>query len=278
MPRVARLTSSDARFVFRGTVRRLRASASPLVKGGPDTAVATVEEVIEAPELLSHLAGQEITMRFEGRKRPKKGQQVTFRCVGWLFGEAVAVRVVDFAPFTAAGRALIAATTAPDPAARLAQRDAEARFDQADVVASGRVVSVSLAPGSAPAMLSFNAEANIEDRLSEHVPLWRDAVIEVHAVHKGQHSGDTATVRFPASVDVMWFRAPKFHVGQEGFFMMHRGELAGSKRPDVAVAAGGPSDQTLTALHPADYQPFDQPGGIRQAIGVALPVADETHT
>jgi len=278
MARVARITSSDARFVFRGSVRRLRASASPLVKPSADTAVATVEEVIEAPELMSHLAGQEITVRFEGRKRPKSGQQVTFRCVSWLFGEAVAVRVIDFEPFTAAGRALIVAAATPDPAARLAQRDAQARFDQADVVASGRVVSVSIAPGSAPAMLSFNAEANIEDRLSEHVPLWRDAVIQVHAVHKGQHAGDTATVRFPASIDVMWFRAPKFHVGQEGFFMMHRGELAGSKRPDVAVAAGGPSDQTLTSLHPADYQPFDQAGGIRQAIGVALPVPDETHS
>src|SRR5262249_42167406 len=149
-------------------------SASPLVKGGADTAVATVEEVIEAPELLSHLAGQEITLRFEGRKRPKKGQQVTFRCVSWLFGEAVAVRVIDFQPVTAAGRALVAAATSLDPAARLAQRDAQTRFDQADVVASGRVVSVSMAPGSAPAMLSLNAEANVEDRLSEHVPMWRD--------------------------------------------------------------------------------------------------------
>jgi hypothetical protein len=274
MARRSSVDPAQVRFVFRGAVQRFRATTSRMIKATPQTAIATVDEVIEGPDLLTQLAGHEITVQFDGRKRPKRGEQVIFRSAGWLFGDSIAVGVVDFSPVAASHLAIAAAGATPtDPAVRLAQRDIQSRFDRADVVASGRVLSVSLPPGTPAAMALDAAEATIEGPLSEHTPLWRDAVVELHAMHKGRHSGEHATVRFPASTDVMWFRAPKFHAGQEGFFMLHKAELAGSKRRDVALAAGGPSEETFTALHPADFQPFDQPGGVRQAIGASSDAA-----
>src|SRR5205085_5080657 len=141
----------------------------------------------------------------------------------------------------AATRGLAATAPTMDPSTRLAQRDVRARFDHADVVASGRVVSVSLPPGVAATRAVQDVETTIGEPFSEHAPLWREAVVELHEVHKGSHPSKQATVRFPASTDVMWFRAPKFNVGEEGFFMLHKGELAGAKRRDVAAAAGRPS-------------------------------------
>ena len=138
------------------------------------------------------------------------------------------------------------AAIAGDPVANLANHDAKSRFDGAQVVVSGQVVSVNLPAGQAPAAL-LAAGVGPTQRLSEHDPLWRDAVIQVHAVHKGSHGGKKAVVRFPASHDVLWHHAPKFQPGQEGFFMLRR---------------GGPKE-------PAKQKPFDHPGGVRTMIDAA---------
>jgi hypothetical protein len=90
----------------------------------------------------------------------------------------------------------------------------------------------------------------------------------VHAVHKGSHGGKKAVVRFPASDDVLWHRAPKFQAGQEGFFMLRRGGPKEPANQKFAFAAAG-GDRAYTALHPADFQPFDHPGGVRAMIDAA---------
>jgi hypothetical protein len=156
------------------------------------------------------------------------------------------------------------ADIAGDPVANLANHDAKSRFDRARVVVSGQVVSITLPAGQA--RLAAGAEPG--ERFSEHDPLWRDAVIQVHAVHKGRHAGKRAVVRFPASNDVMWHQAPKFQAGQEGFFMLHRGEPNEPSRERFAFAANGGA-RTYTALHPADFQAFDHPGGVRTMIDAA---------
>jgi hypothetical protein len=63
----------------------------------------------------------------------------------------------------------------------------------------------------------------------------------------------------------MWHDAPKFHAGQEGFFILHKSE----KEKVAAKAAPTQDAGEYVALHPVDFQPFDEPGGIRNLIGLS---------
>jgi hypothetical protein len=258
----------------------MKASADRAIRASPRTAIVRVDEIVEAPESLSDLTGNEITVEFAKAARLSAKQQAIFHTNGWVFGDSVAVQALTHQPLDADRPALAAASAAGrDPVASLRTKDAQVRFADADVVASGRVVSISLPNGAAGrgqgrrrgagGALAFAAGTGSEELLSEHAPLWRDASVEVHEVHKGSKPAKHVTVRFPASTDVMWFKAPKLHVGQEGLFMLHTGELAGSQRRGVAAAAIAPSERVFTVLHPADFQPFDEPGGIRNAIAAA---------
>jgi hypothetical protein len=109
--------------------------------------------------------------------------------------------------------------------------------------------------------------------VSEHDPDWREAVVEVNEVHKGSAKKKQIVVRFPASTDVMWYAAPKFHPGQQGYFMLHKEEAQTSK-PKRAKKSVGKSaaimeagtKEVYTALNPADFLPYNQPGGIKTII------------
>jgi hypothetical protein len=89
------------------------------------------------------------------------------------------------------------------------------------------------------------------------------AEVQVDQVHRGSHRGKTADVRYPNSPDVMWYGAPKFRTGQEGFFILHK-----TSREKVAAKAAPTRDAgDYVALHPVDFQAFDEPGGIRAVLG-----------
>jgi hypothetical protein len=247
--------------VFKGTVRKLRASTEAAVKASSRTAIVRVDEVVRAPEALSEIAGHDVTVELGGRDKLKAGQQAMFYAHGWVFGESLAVYAVEHPVVEAAHVAM--AGIAGDPAANLANQDAKTRFDRASVVISGQVVSVSMPAAAIASMTGMNGEP-----MSEHAPIWREASVEVHAVHKGTYAGKRAVVRFPASTDVLWHRAPKFQPGQQGFFLLHRAEAAAGPRARLAAAPAG-EKAAFSALHPADFQPFDQPGGVRALVDAA---------
>ncbi|HKV99013.1 MAG TPA: hypothetical protein VJN96_04275 [Vicinamibacterales bacterium] len=100
-----------------------------------------------------------------------------------------------------------------------------ARFAAADVVVSGRVGRVRAAAPRAP-------RRNLPGPITEHDPQWQEAVVEVTAVRKGRRVPRSVRVRFPASTDVAWARAPKLHAGQQGTFLLKR-EGAGYTVIDV---------------------------------------------
>jgi hypothetical protein len=261
MPSKAASRGEEPRFVFKGTVRKLRASTEPEVKASPRTAVVRVDEVIHAPEVLADMAGHDVTVELGGRDKLATGQQAMFFAHGWVFGESVAVYAVHHPLVEAVHVAMAGA--ASDPVANLASQDARARFNKASVVVSGEVVSVSVTNGGDAPVNGANGH-----RLSEHAPVWRQAAIAVHAVHKGKLSGKRATVHFPSSTDVLWYRAPKFHAGQQGFFMLHKDEPAAGPRGKLGLAPAE-AKTGWTALDPADFQPFDQPGGVRAIVDAA---------
>lgn len=257
----AEALARQARFIFKGTIQKLKAATMPGVPVNDRTAVVRVDEIIQAPEALSHYAGQEITVQLGGRKKIRKGQQAIFYANGWLFGEGIAVQSIDQQAVEKAPAAL--ATAVGDPVKKLAWRQAQAHLKDADLVIYGRVTGVRAPTDVEEAKASGATEPAAGDGISEHDPDWRIAEIRVDAVHKGSHKGKTVTVRFPGSQDIRWHDTPKLHTGQEGFFLLHKGEEEGAAGVRLAPDA---DKQDFVLLHPGDFQPVDQPGGIKELL------------
>jgi hypothetical protein len=268
-------------FVFQGTVKRLRSTTMKEVSPDDRTFVVTVDHIVEAPAALGHLSGQDVTVRIDRGTPPRAGQQMLFHTNGWIFGDGIAVQSVRHEPVSRSHTALL--TRPADPVEQKRQRDLRQRFDEAHVVVSGRVAEVRL-PAEARARpvgrgrRAAAVEPPAHGPASEHDPHWREAVVEVDSVHKGSHGTREVVMRFAASTDVRWYKAPKFQPGQQGFFMLHRTPVSTYRaRPAArrgrAAAAVAPAMQVTedvyTALSPMDFQPYQQPGGIRTLIGPA---------
>jgi len=243
--------AGQARFVFRGTVQRLNAATIPEVHDTSSTAVVRVDETIQAPRPLSHYTGKEITVLLAAPIEVKTGDQAVFFADAWLFGnKGVAVRSLGHhppGPQTVALRA-----PGSDPVANLEDRDTRAHFDSAESVLSGRVVSVRV-----PAGIDEGRPPR------EHDPEWREAVVEVEQVHKGSPATKQVTVRFPASNDRMWHRAPKFLAGQRGHFMLHTPAAAADR--DRRAAPVRPADY-YEVLHSEDFEPEEHPGRVQRLL------------
>ena len=268
-------------FIFKGTIRKLRAASMRGVPVDERTAVVHVDQVLEAPRNLAHCAGKDITVRLAGQTKASVGQQLMFHTAGWKFGESVAVRAVRQEALTRAHVAALA--QGGNPVENKATRDLQERVTDADLVVSGKVITVSL-PATAATVASAAPSPVRGSRrpVSEHDPKWREAVIAVDRVHKGTRGGDHVTVRFPASTDVGWFKAPKFEAGQQGYFMLRKGVPAPAtpqEAPPVTLdkGAGVAAEATpgvYTALHPLDFQPYTQRARVRTAISAAGGNAD----
>jgi hypothetical protein len=179
------------------------------------------------------------------------------------------------------GAATRGAAAAASPTRRNAQRKTREHYDKAILVISGKVTSIRT-PGETAGESGAPSESAPGGPVSEHDPEWREAVIEVSDVHKGSKK-KRVVVRFPASTDVMWYGAPKFHPGQQGYFMLRKaeGRATKTKQPKKSRGAAGATAESkpvakevYTALDPADFQPYHEPGGIKSLIE-AEPTEDE---
>lgn len=260
-------------FVFKGTIKKLKSAMMKEVPVNERTAVVTVDQIIEAPPDLAGYSGQDITVQLSGRQKVSVGQQMIFHTTSWMYGNGIAVRSLSQEPVKSSHATLLGA--GDDPVERRAQREKREHFDVADLVVSGKVVAVRLPGDSVPGRKRPSAEAR--GPISEHDPKWREAVIEVDEVHKGALKKKQVVVRFPASSDVTWHGAPKFHAGQEGYFMLHRAKSEksmkkGTKKQKgrVRIAGAAKSDtgaaESYKALDPGDFQPYSEPGGIKTII------------
>jgi hypothetical protein len=264
-------------FIFKGTIKKLKSATMKDVPVNDRTAIVTVDQIIEAPPGLSDYNGQDITVQLSGRTKVSVGQEMIFNTVSWMYGDSIAVRAISQEPVKSSHTAMLAAAT--DPAERHAQRQTRERFDAADLVVSGKVVAVRLPAEKAQGLQGASAAASDQipgGPVSEHDPKWREAVVEVDDVHKGAHKKKQVVVCFPASTDVMWYGAPKFHPGQQGYFMLHKSEVEKPKQPKTrkrgkttVVSAAEPEDVTTkayTALDQMDFQPYHEAGGIKTII------------
>ena len=264
-------------FVFKGTIKKLKSATMKDVPVNDRTAIVTVDQIIEAPPGLADYNGQDITVQLSGRTKVSVGQEMIFHTISWMYGDSIAVQALSQEPVKSSHTAMLAA--ASDPAERHVQRRTRERFDDADLVVSGKVVAVRLPAETAQGLRGTSAAASDQipgGPVSEHDPKWREAVVEVDDVHKGSHKKKQVVVRFPASTDVMWYGAPKFHPGQQGYFMLHKTEAEKPKgkqtkrrsKPAVTAAAGTEvaTAKAYAALDPMDFQPYHEPGGIKTII------------
>jgi hypothetical protein len=242
----------QAKFVFQGTVRKVKAALAE-VPVSDRTVVVRVDRVIQAPDVLRDIAGQEVTVRLAPGEEVKAGQTLVFYTNGWIFGKSVAVQSVGHEEATAPAVAALASHPR-DPVRSLRTREATTQAAGADLIVTGRVSAVRLPEVEAQARSAAVAGGRTAERISEHAPVWHEAVIDVDEVHKGSHSARQVVVRFPSSTDVRWYKAPKFHTGQEGVFLLHRDQLGGAR---ALAAAPGAGPGEYTALDPADVQPLE---------------------
>jgi len=246
-----------ADFVFQGTVTAANASAMKEVPATERTVIVRVDRLIQSPESLSDYAGQEITVQIADGKQVLPGQTLVFHTHGWVFGEGLAVQSIkeeESSPSVIASMS----SHADDPVANLAFSAAKQQADAADLVVTGHVSAVRLPDAEVSARATNAASGRTTERISEHAPLWQEAVVDIDQVHKGQHSKKQVVIRFPSSTDVKWRNAPKFRTGQEGVFLLHKDQMPKSAVASLALGAAPLDEDQFTALQPADFQPLDQ--------------------
>ncbi|HEX6899366.1 MAG TPA: hypothetical protein VF789_06615 [Thermoanaerobaculia bacterium] len=211
-----------ADLVFRGTVLKPGAANLEIVEPNDKTAVVRVDEILAAAGTLDDFTGREITV-FLRDASAKAGEQGVFFTTVALLGESLGVVEV--------GRRGPEVPRSQVAAAReqLRAEGVRARMEASGLAVSGRVVSVKAA-----------AKADGGGVITEHDPQWREAVVEVRTVLRGQLAEKTVSVWFPGSQDVMWAQAPKLEAGREGTWLLHRHEAAG-RGPVWAVL--DPQDQ-----------------------------------
>ena len=238
MSRATLVQQSD--IIFIGTVTQVGAVAAPEVPASPRTIVVRIDTLLEKPAAVSLATGDSVTVETVRAGSLKPGTQATFYTTGWIFGQGVAVREVGHEP--GHSPVVVADQQEAIARARLEVNDADlkAHIQRAAMVVEGRVEQVR------PAELA--AAPTRPKRITEHDPQWQEAIIQVQDGIKGAQAGDQVVVRFPGSHDVAWVGTPKFAVGQEGTFLLHRDSTTGSPRTKI----GGKEVPAYTALHKVD--------------------------
>ena len=269
-----------ARLIFLGTVLRLNAATIREIEDKRRTVVARLDEIEKGPPMMAAHVGREITVKLATGEKARAGERVRFFANGWIFGESIAVESVGHTRLEPSRMTRVTAAAsrhdAPSVKRRFETSDLEERLDGADVVVRGRVLGGQL-PGSARAVARAAAAESAPARpISEHDPEWRDAIVQVESVDKGAPRKNQIVVRFPASDDVRWHRAPKFTPGQEGTFILRRAappaRAGRAVRGVRALAAAAEGDaEAFTALHPDDFQPLDLAQDVRALTQTAKP-------
>ena len=253
--------ADQASFVFKGTVNKLKAATMSNVPVTSRTAIVRVDEILQAPKLLSGYQGQNITVQLNKAEKVKEGQQAVFYTNAWLFGDSVAVQSVGHREVT---ESVLATAQGESAVSAKRNRDLHEHLRDADVVVKGKVVSVGLPKKLASAAGKTKAsKENATTHYSEHSPKWNEAIVDVESVEKGRKLQKRITVQFPQSDDVAWRRAPKLDPGQEGIFLLHKSptEAAAKKQ-----AAGTTKKQSYVVLHDDDFLPADKASHVRSLI------------
>lgn len=242
--------AAESAFVFVGTVVKTRAATMETL-AADNTAIVQVDRVVSAPSMFASLGGHQITVRFKKPLGLRKGKSLTFFANGWIFGSSIAVDVVG--------------TTEETGSQAMAGAVRRSNATSKDSVLSARLASAAMSVvGTVAKVTKSDKQPSF---ISEHDPDWREATIDVDEVLKGKKGTKQATVLFPGSDDVRWYKIGKYATGQQGIWMLQRGAKQDPAGIPAKVLAAVPAGAgVLTALHQSDYLPLHELERVRELV------------
>jgi hypothetical protein len=233
-------------FIFQGTVEKLGSATMSIVPVTDSTIVVKVDEVFRSAQTLGDVTGKDITVQLTAPQKTHVGNKLIFFTESWLYGDSIAVLEV--------GRFQVEKDNAPlhtkikNEIQKLPDNELQKRIVHAEIIVVGKVLK------SQPAVLRWPS------RMTEHDPDWWETNVGIQSLEKGTYSEKTIAVYFPHSIDIMWYETPKFHIGQEGIWLLHKSQIE-------EINA-----ESFTALDPMDFQPKQKLERIRtlvRQLGVA---------
>jgi len=257
--------AEQANFIFKGTVKKLKATTMSNVPVTNRMAIVHVDENgPNPPNILLSYEGKDITVELNKGEKVKEGQQAIFYTTGAQFGESVTVQSIGHTDVAESVAAAGAVRGLPAPENRALHE----HLKDADVVVKGRVISVGLPKQPASSSRKAKTAKDTETtRFSEHSAKWNEAIVDVESVEKGQKLQKRITVQFPRTMDTAFRKAPKLDPGQEGIFLLHKTEEPAKKR-----TAGKKSErQSYRVLHNDDFLPSHTASTVRSLIQSTAP-------
>lgn len=197
-------------FVFVGRVTKTEGVVFPELSAEVRLAEVTVEEVIAKPESSVVRPQDRVFVAF-GDPFPELNARLRVFGAALSYGTAIAMREVarqEAPPSTMSAEDVTEERT--EVREDLNEAKLEQALDASVAAIVGKVVSIQDLPW--------------QNRVTEHDPLWTDAVVEVTSWIKGG-AAQRVVVQFPASYDVDWFDVPKLKPGMEWTFFLHEGAL-----------------------------------------------------
>jgi hypothetical protein len=248
--------------VFIGRVVKVGDVSFAGVPRSARTVVVRVDEVLEKPPAVSLVKGDTVTVEVKEPSQFRDGARVTFYANGWIFGNGLAVHEVgheaspEISPVSEPGASSPRREEFAQVRKELSDAELRSRVQKADMVVVGRVTAIR-----PQALRPVGAQSNLV--LSEHDPDWQEAVVQVESGIKGARDGQEIVIRFPGSLDVAWYRAPKFKLGQEGTFVLQRDTLSGSPK----AMLGGAEVDAYVAGSRQDVLPKNEAPRVRALVG-----------
>ena len=195
-----------ATVIFRGTVTQLNASTvSSLPPEG--LFLVHVDQELTGNSFAANFVGQEITVSPPSSLTVTVGTNAYFFANGWMIGDGFAVTEVGHAD---PGIYPNIEVEVPAIKSLLVDRQVYGNLMVATAIFRGTVTTVG-----APIATSIG---------SEHDPLWADATVAAECtLHDTRDEGTAASevVRFPSSMDVMWYESPKPVTNDTSIFVIH---------------------------------------------------------
>ena len=190
-------------FIFQGTVKAIGASTPSIVRES-NTAVVSVDRVLEALPPATNRAGHDVTVRLRKPGEMQPGQKATFFTYLYAGGASQGLEEVAILPIQ-------------EPAG-LESRIRAARQTLADQALKARLANAELVVVGVVGEAKPTEEAL--NPASEHDPLWWRAPIQVSSVEKGRASGASVMVNMATNFDYLWAQAPKLKAGDRGIFLL----------------------------------------------------------
>jgi hypothetical protein len=270
----------DSTLTFKGTIVSLGSNVDGVNKSD-NPMIVRVEKVERGNDETSRnfgsLVGNQMTVvadpSFTGGPKRNPGISAVFFVNPLLYENHIAVTAVAIADNQTVKNLPKRLTAAIEQNKKKPLNDA---LKSADLVVSGVVQEVKTLPDEK--LSKLQTLANGRDLYSEHSPRWREAIIRVRAVLKGNPAEKIVMVVFPSTDDRMWAKSPKFTANQSGVWLLHSKSQLSEDRAKILLTQEqfqGHPINAYTALRPEDFQQRDAAGKnekqIRDTLGKINP-------